>query len=477
MKKIKFPKSLLVKFSCVLLVLGVAIMTFGFMKGPSSYIYYMNGIKTGNTLQEKAISKTTEPFNEIKIDCFYQNVEIKNGDDYSVAINSKTPYITPDFSVENGVLKIGYVAQNEENRISANITPNTYEQQIIVTVPDNTELTSIDISFDTENAYKRSANYNLMGMHTENYVELKNLSVKNLEYRYPIASLKTDGCNIENLNLHQNSSANFKNSSIDNFVYDYSRNFKFYNCKLKNVVTNMKSDSFSGVINFLSTEIETANVKCETLYAKDSSFVNLSYETLSGAKFEMCSFENVNGVSADETTMSVKGNFDDYSLNLTIEDSAEIVTKIVDYTDPYYQLGYDTEETLAMGTVKVFENKQTDVYERLYNSSSYIESGARNENADEVENFIVVNGKREVKYFIENERVYFVTNSDTTGAMDIENYNTITLSEIEEHFSDAVIKVNSEKYYNGNYQSKSKSDSKKSISLISKNDNVEVTFS
>ena len=239
----------------------------------------------------------------------------------------------------------------------------------------------------------------------------------------------------------------------------------------------MKRDSFTGIINFSSTEIETANIKCETLYSKDSSFVNLSYETLSSAKFEMCSFENVNGVSADETTMSVKGNFDDYTLNLTIENSAEIVTKIVDYTDPYYQLGYDTEETLAMGTVKVFENKQTDVYERLYNSSSYIESGARNENSDEVENFIVVNGKREVKYFIENERVYFVTNSDTTGAVDIENYNTITLSEIEEHFSDAVIKVNSEKYYNGNYQSKSKSDSKKSISLTSKNDNVEVTFS
>lgn len=478
MKKIKLPKSLLVKFSCVLLVLGVAIMTFGFMKGPSGYIYYMNGIKTGNSLKETNISEKTEPFNEIQIDSIYQNIEIKSGEDYSVSINSKTPYITPKFVVENGVLTVDYVSKNTDSKISVNITPNTYEQVIIITVPENVKISSLKINFDKENSYNIAPNQNFLGINASNYVELKNISIENLEYQYIPSELKINECNIDNLNLDECKEANINNTSIGTFTYNYIQALKFDSCKAKNIVTDKKSDSFPGVINFLSTEIETANIKCETLYAKDSSFTNLSYETLSSAKFKMCSFENVNGVSDDETIMSVNGIFDDYTLNLTIEDSAELVTKIVDYTDPYYQLGYDTEETLSMGTVKVYENENSDVYERLLYSNSYIEHGSKmNENADETVEFVLVNAKREVKYFVEDEEVYYITDSGDSVVSDIESFNTIRLEEVEERFSDSVITVNSEKYYNGSYKAQSKTDTKKSISISSTQGNVKVSFS
>lgn len=478
MKKIKLPKSLLVKFSCVLLVLGVAIMTFGFMKGPSGYIYYMNGIKTGNSLKETNISEKTEPFNEIQIDSIYQNIEIKSGEDYSVSINSKTPYITPKFVVENGVLTVDYLSKNTDSKISVNITPNTYEQVIIITVPENVKISSLKINFDKENSYNIAPNQNFLGVHVSNYVELKNISIENLEYQYIPSELKINECNIDNLTLNECKDANIDNTSIGTFIYNHINTLKFDNCKAENIVAQENSDNSLGNIYFVNAEIKKANINCEHFSAKDSNFVNLTYNASMNAEFDKCKFENVNGVSADETTMSVVGNIDDYSLDLKAEDSAKIVTKIVDCTDPYYQLGYDTEETLSMGTVKVYENENSDVYERLLYSNSYIEHGSKmNENADETVEFVLVNAKREVKYFVEDEEVYYITDSGDSVVSDIESFNTIRLEEVEERFSNSVITVNSEKYYNGSYKAQSKTDTKKSISISSTQGNVKVSFS
>lgn len=441
----KMPKlkmSLLVKVASIFLVVGVAVLSLGFLLGPSSYIFFDRGLKTGNNVQETSIDEQTVPFNQIVFDyADFNEISIETGDSYHVQIKSKRPYFTPNYTLQGGVLTIGAdVEQKKSTGRILEITPNSYDAVAVITVPENASLSLVDVhTMDMSEDYFYYSSALFSDANVE-FVSLDGLKIDQLSFANDV-DLKIDDCTIGTFSREE--SQNFRHvdvtaqeSTFEQVVLLQNENGPF-SVNFNDCTMGSLKVADADTVFLMGGTIRQADVTAQTFECKDVQFTDLKYD-VSMAILRDCEAVNIDGTAVDQNDVALNGNSRDYTLDLQALPAVEVVEKTVDYTDPLYIYGYDTQET-AKDTVTVTDDDEN--YTNLFENGAYITENTQTDIApdgstDEQQS-IVVYAKRMLRYFVQDGTTYYDVGSDNMGMW---NNSAVTL--FHDEFEEKLAEIN-----------------------------------
>lgn len=412
LKKPKIKVSLLVKVACIFLVVGVAVCSLGFVLGPSGYLYFDHGLKTGNSVAETSVDEETAPFNQIVLEySYFNNIRIETGNAYRVEIKSKTPYFTPKYTVKGGVLTLtADVAPKKTAGRVLELTSNGYDSSLVITVPENAQLALLDIqALDEMTDYFSGYTALFSGVRWRT-VTLSDLHISTFSCAND-ASLNIENCTIGTFTRqafmsYKTVEVRASNSAFTQ-VYMTMDNSESFEAILDDcTISELQADTINGV-TLSGGSVGQANITSSTLDCTNVQFADLTYDVYA-AKLSGCTAEVIDGTADDRNEVSLVGNMSDYALDLQASPAIEVIEKTVDYTDPLYVFGYDTPQT-ENETATVSEDDAN--YENLYENNAYIsentEAGTRQDGSAYEKSSLVVYKTRTLRYFVQNGTIYY----------------------------------------------------------------------
>ena len=440
----KMPKikmSLLLKVACIFLVVGVAVLSLGFVLGPSGYLYFDHGLKTGNNVTETSIDEETVPFNQIVFDYSeFDEIRIETGDSYKVEIKSKTPYFTPNYTVKGGVLTIGAAVETKKTAGHVlEITSNGYDSSAVITVPENAALSLVDIhELDTVEEYFGYSSIFFSRAYLTPKVTLNGLQVEQFSFACT-ADLHVQNCTVSILTSELDSYAQLdyrvKNSTVNEAVLTAdTQTGGLYLHGTDSAFTRLQTDVSQ--VSLEGGSVQSADISADSLDCENVQFTDLIYDVQS-ALLTGCTAETIDGTADNQNKVFLNGSRADYALDLQASPAVEVIEKTVPYTDALYIYGYDTQQT-AQETATVKEGDEN--YTNLYTNGAYIsektEVRTLADGTTLEERSVVVYKERTLRYFVQNGITYYdVGTSDNVGIWN-SNVMTMTHDEFEETLAD-----------------------------------------
>ena len=345
----KMPKikvSLLLKVACIFLVVGVAVLSLGFVLGPSGYLYFDHGLKTGNNVTETSIDEETAPFNQIVFDYSeFDEIRIETGESYKVELKSKTPYFTPNYTVKGGVLTIGAeVAPKKTAGHVLEITSNGYDSSAVITVPENAALSLVDIhELDTVEEYFGYSSIFFSRAYLTPKVTLNGLQVDQFSFACT-ADLNVQNCTVSSLTSELDSYAQLdyrvKNSTVNEAVLTAdTQTGGLYLHGTDSAFTRLQTDVSQ--VSLEGGSVQSADISADSLDCENVQFTDLVYDVQS-ALLTGCTAETIDGTADNQNKVSLNGSRADYALDLQASPAVEVIEKTVPYTDALYIYGYNT---------------------------------------------------------------------------------------------------------------------------------------
>jgi len=129
------------KIALGLAIPGIVLVLIGLKLGwPQSVVWGSNGPRVIDTHDVQVSENNLQPFDKISVDAAVIDVRIARGDHYGLTLNAVTTYLDTTWANQDGTLTI-----HQTRRLNV---MGWYDQTAtaIITVPDGTVLTSIDVT-------------------------------------------------------------------------------------------------------------------------------------------------------------------------------------------------------------------------------------------------------------------------------------------------------------------------------------------
>lgn len=345
-------KKKMIIIACCLLLAGMGFVGIGILSGGTLNFYYALGSKvnTDSQLQYDMQTEKVESFDsiDVKLDGFGDcQLELIEGDGYSVTYPKENEYVTGGYKIENGVLKLETKKKHRLVFFQIDFLNHKSEKQFMqITVPKGTKLSSLKVNSeigDVVNALNADevifdleyGNVEIAGC------ESRSMQITNESGDVSISEIDCDDCSCE----VSYGKVTITDSSLGKLIVkDESGNVKIEN-------TDLVDGNFTlsyGKLNMEDSNMQTAKFNLES---GDAGFDNV---TLGQAELKM-SFGSLTakgltvetltgGLESGNASLFLTGTKEDYSMKLMVE-SGDIKVGEEKATRGSYQ--YDAPNTVS----------------------------------------------------------------------------------------------------------------------------------
>ena len=349
MKKMK--KKMMI-IACCLLLAGMAFVGIGILSGGTLNFYYALGSKviTDSQLQYEMQTEKVESFDsiDVKLDGFGDcQLELIEGDGYSVTYPKENKYVTGGYKIENGVLKLETKKKRRLVFFQMDFLDHKSEKQIMqITVPKGTKLSSLkvdsevgdvinalnadEVVLDLEYGDVEIAGCEFQSMQITNEsgeVSISELACDNCSCQVSFGKVTITDSSIGKLTV-ENESGNVKIEKTDLADGDFTLSFGKLNMEDSNVQT-AKFNLESGDAGFDNVILGQAEIKMSFGSLKAEG---LTVETLTG------------DLESGNASLFLTGKKEDYSMRLMVE-AGDIKVGKEKVTGGSYQ--YDAQNTAS----------------------------------------------------------------------------------------------------------------------------------
>ncbi|MDF2632112.1 MAG: hypothetical protein K0Q85_708 [Caproiciproducens sp.] len=350
----KIQSKTLLRVSAAAMALGLILLSVGYFSGAKySVAAGRNGIHVIDSTPHSVKNLTLEPFQSIDVEVGQTDIELIHSDHYGVDIQYYGDTELPQYTVENGTLKISDTPAQKAGFLWLNMNFNFMQTQNIIKIylPANTSLKNIKVQNNT-------GSFQLNGITAEKadiHLDFGSLQIRNAVLGDTSIVLQNGSSTIQNTDVKNLSFANdFGKSSFENFKTDSVTNSTI---KAKNGqidITNFSStgpllleDKFGGIrVDGMKAESVKSTMQNGKLEMYHSQINDLTAEN---------SFGEINLNDLTSNGLNLKSGNGSISLNGTPKGSSTIksdfgkVTVKTSLTQSKYNYDFSTN----FGSVKI----------------------------------------------------------------------------------------------------------------------------